>query len=337
MSVTIKSGTAQHKVTNFGVKVGSTWHATTDNYVYVKVNSVWKQVLPTLLYTVTDTFSRASTTSGLGTTEYGFQNWTNVRGNWYINNTQQAQTDAPNDYAISTVGMNDENVAISVDIDPNNAGAGASFWVQDSNNWWGVVSNAITGQQASSYCISSSSYCIQGHTVSIPPTCVPYYYETLSCFPTYATECGYYGSYLSCETVQTGQSCHIVNYSGCNYTGGGSYFVCDLSGSSCNSYGTQYTPILGGYQLSLIKSVDGVISAVQQYPVTSSISSIQVLTSGGVITMRAYSQTGQVNQLNSDFIYTATSPITAQNHGLLLAPGGFNQGSIADNITIAPN
>jgi hypothetical protein len=337
MSVAIKVNDKLHQVTNLGVNIAGTWHTTTDNYTYIKVGGVWKQVLPTLLYTITDTFSRSATSSGLGQTETGFQTWSNVRGNWYINNNQQAQTDTPSDYAIATVGMNDENVAISLDIDPNNAGAGASFWVQDSDNWWGVVSNAITGQQASTYCVSSSNFCVAGYTVTIPPTCVPYYYETYSCFPVYASNCAYYGSYLQCRTVQTGYACHIVNHSGCNYVGGGSYFVCNQSGSRCDVYGTQYTPVLGGYQLSLIKSVGGVISTVQQYPVTSSISSLEILTSGSTITMRAYSGTGQTNQLNSDFTYTATSPTTAQNHGLLLAPGGFNQGAIADNVTIAPN
>ena len=94
---------------------------------------------------------------------------------------------------------------------------------------------------------------------------------------------------------------------------------------------------MGTRYLRLIKSVANTVTTVLDTAVASAIASIQVNISGTGLILRAYSSAAQNTQIGTDITYTATGATTATQHGLLLAPGGFDQGTVVDNLTINPN
>ena len=406
-------GTLQSTITVAG--------STTATYVSGGTASTWKQLLPTLVYTVTDAFNRANTTTGLGVTDTGGQSWLAKRGNWFINTNKAKSTDTPSTYPVAAVELIDANVQINLDVDTAGGGTGAAFWVTDANNWWGVHTYNASTTAYSSVCATYSSSCSTYATSAASYSCAAYgtacaayssvqvcntYTFSTSCSSTvanYSSSCNSttYGSTCNSYTVGTGCSTYgsvynksaagyistctayyafpscigYVGYSYCNaytsvlsgyscggYTGstvcssygtgpscsaytstctstvGPTYSsVCSTYASVCATYTSSSSTVLGTRYLRLVKSVANVVTVVLDTAVASLVSSIQVSTSGLGLTLRAYSSAGQNTQIGTDITYTATGATTATQHGLLLAPGGFDQGTVVDNLTINPN
>jgi len=102
----------------------------------------------------------------------------------------------------------------------------------------------------------------------------------------------------------------------------------------CNAYFTQTNNNPGTRYLRLLKSVANTVTTVLDQSVAATIASIKVIVSAGTITGRAYSAAGQTTQTGTDLTNTPVSPTTGTKHGIILAPGGYTQGSTVDNLSI---
>jgi hypothetical protein len=63
----------------------------------------------------------------------------------------------------------------------------------------------------------------------------------------------------------------------------------------------------------------------------------RVKTSGDVITIQAYSDSGMSSQIGSDMTYTATGSTKSTKFGLAIAPSTYSQTSTISKITIDRN
>jgi hypothetical protein len=311
-----------------------------------------------ILKKITDTFTRANTTTGLGSTTSGAV-WSATRGNWFVNTNQAKSVDAASTYPVATVDAGTVNPTVLLDVDTNN-GVGIAFWVSDNQNWWGVHPWQDTNYSSS--CAAYSQVCTSASYYSVC-TSSSYGSTCTSPFSGYSTSCSSYGYFASCNGYGYGRNygsggayyvactagysqqftCTAytsVAYSGCSAYGQtyscdayGQSGTCTGYGSSCNTY--SQTSSAGTTYLRLVKSVTNVVTTVVDQAVTAAIASLKLVISNGVITAKAYSSTGQVTQTGTDLVNTPTTPTTATKHGLVLAPGGYTQGAIADNLTIS--
>lgn len=287
-----------------------------------------------------DNFNR--TTSGSLGTSSGGGNWIATKGIWSANGTKGTSADAATTYPIATADMGSSNVTVDLDVDTS-GGTGVAFWVTDSQNWWGVFpyTNIVTSYTSNCNAWSAGSAC-NGWT------------SGSACNAWVATSpCNSWTTSSTCTAWSSGYNpFYQVYYSGCSaWTGGGS--VCNgwTSGSSCSSYTatsvcnsytatsscTSYTQgtsnSAGTIALRLIKSVTNTITTVLDQTLPSLPASVKLITSGTSITGRAYSGAGQVTQIGTDLTSTQTAGGT--KHGIILAPGGYTQGTTVDNITIS--
>jgi hypothetical protein len=177
-------------------------------------------------------------------------------------------------------------------------------------------------------------------------TCSGGYYQVgpyYGCLSYYQTGPSYYcGGYAqtgpgySCGAyTQTGPgySCASVNGpyygSSCSNPQGPNY------SSSCASYSSSSSTSAGTNALRLIKSVANTVTTVLDQALSSLPASIKLKISGSTIIGQAFASAGQVTQINTDLNTTPTSPVTSTTHGIILAPGGYTQGTTVDNLTIS--
>lgn len=254
----------------------------------------------------TDNFNR--TTSGSLGTPSGGGAWAAIRGVWFANGTKATSSGTATDYPIATSDIYSTAPTILLDVDGN--GVGASFWVSDSSNWWGVVPYQATASTTtySSVCSAYTSFC--STYKSIQGGCTEYsIYQVNGRYQIYSLQC--------------------LSHS---YTQG-----CQTYSSSCSTYSqassTSYSA--GSRYLRLLKSVSNTVTTVADGAISAAAASIKVVVnSGGLITASAYTAAGQVTQTGSDLTNTPVSPTKATKHGLLLAPGGVTQATTVDNITL---
>jgi hypothetical protein len=94
-----------------------------------------------------DTFNRANT-SDLSTTDV---EWTDITGDWVIDTNTAYTTTSASSYPIATFDSQKYNVSLRATNGDNKAGFGVAFWVQDTNNWWALVSDSTTTTGSYSY------------------------------------------------------------------------------------------------------------------------------------------------------------------------------------------
>ena len=161
MSGNIKVSGTWKTTGNVYVKVGGTWR--TAFQAYTKVGGTWK-----LWYSkVSDTFTRANTSSGLGTAEIG-PSWNSLFGNWYVNSGAATSGDAVSAGvagAISYLNLNNANATVAVGGQTTTAGVGPAVWVSAAGSWWAAI--GYNGQTNTTYTYNCNCTC-NGHTV---PTC----------------------------------------------------------------------------------------------------------------------------------------------------------------------
>lgn len=254
----------------------------------------------------TDNFNR--TTSGSLGTPSGGGAWAAIRGVWSANGTKATSATAPSSYPIATSDIYTNAPTILLDVDGN--GVGASFWVSDSSNWWGVVPWQDTAS-TTNYTANCSAFTQQ---------CVAYGYFGF---------CAFYEMYQ----VNSRYGTTSIRCTG-NYSVNG---FCATYGAGCTAYtqGSSVSYSAGSRYLRLLKSVSNTVTTVADQAISSAAASIKVVVnSGGTITASAYTGAGQVTQTGSNLVNTPSSPTKATKHGLLLAPGGVTQATTADNITL---
>jgi hypothetical protein len=157
--------------------------------------------------------------------------------------------------------------------------------------------------------------------------------------PYYSSSClwaegPFYGSACSTASAPSyGTQCDVSNGpyygSSCSNTIGPNY------SSSCATYSSSSNTSAGTAALRLVKSVANTVTTVVDQALSALPASIKLKVSGGTITGQAFASTGQVTQIGSDLSTTPTSPVTSTTHGIILAPGGYTQGTTVDNLTIS--
>jgi hypothetical protein len=94
-----------------------------------------------------ETFNRANTSS-LSTTDV---EWTEITGDWVIDTNTAYTATSASSYPIATFDSQKYNVSLRATNGDNKAGFGVAFWVQDTNNWWALVSDSTTTTGSYSY------------------------------------------------------------------------------------------------------------------------------------------------------------------------------------------
>lgn len=253
----------------------------------------------------TDNFNR--TTSGSLGTPSGGGAWSAIRGVWFANGTKATSSGTATDYPIATSDIFSTAPTILLDVDGN--GVGASFWVADSSNWWGVVPWQDTAA-TTNYFSNCATYTTTCTGYNYYTYCIAYYAKTINArYQIYQTACSDYSEQIQC-----------VSY-----------------GSACSAYsqGSSVSYSAGSRYLRLLKSVSNTVTTVTDSAIAAAAASIKVVVnSGGLITASAYTDAGQVTQTGSNLTNTPVSPTKATKHGILLAPGGATQATTVDNITL---
>jgi hypothetical protein len=292
----------------------------------------------------TDTFQRSNTSGDPGITADGSR-WNVLNGTFNIATNTLTTATAASSYPLSVVEMGVQNVNIG--LVASGQGATAALWVTDAGNWWGVQTfsqpencncydysysynchDVLTGS-GTTWSTCYQTVCIDvGHTGYTPASYTPGY-----C----AVQVGYYcasyvsgsytpASYYTYWTTECGPSpydCNPQYWATYNY-------VCSTGyATACSTCYPQY--------FKIIKNISGTITSVWSQAVAAVSAAFRVKTSGDVITIQAYSDSGLSTQIGSDLTYTATGSTKSTKFGLAIAPSSYNQTSTINKITINRN
>jgi hypothetical protein len=307
-------------------------------------------IASSLLKKITDTFTRADTTTGLGATTSGSL-WSAVRGNWFISSNKANSTDAPSSYPIASVdpGKIDQTIT-ATDI---GSGPGIAFWITDANTWWGSYQGQVTTYVASSYYPGADASYYPGAGASYypgsysPPSytageasyyAAPRYVAGFYSTPKYDAFRGYYyagqyvpgyyfgGAYLPGSSA----SYYPGSYSSPSYYPGSSASYYPGASSSYTAASTTYA-----YTLYLIKSIAGTVSSVasQAFGAVAS-TALKVVTSGLNIAVSSYTDNGFTTQNGSTITTTATGATPSTKSGIVIAPTTNGQTTTLSSLTI---
>jgi hypothetical protein len=166
-----------------------------------------------------ETFNRANT-SNLSSADV---EWEEITGDWVIDTNTAYTTTSASSYPIATFDSQKYNVSLRATNGDNKAGFGVAFWVQDTNNWWALVSDSTTTTGSFSYYT-----CPQGG-----------YLSGTTCYNTVTEQ------YIRFYT--TGSGC--VNNHAYDYTIDGVDCTCNDNCQPCNDYlvgGTCYQVAIPG-------------------------------------------------------------------------------------------
>lgn len=161
MSGNIKVAGTWRNASNLYVRVGGTWR--TALQAYVNVGGSWRIWYNT---TISDTFTRTNTTTGLGSTESGgVLPWSSLIGNFFVS-SGTARSDnavtAGNAGALSYITLNTSNATVAVGGQTTTAGIGPVVWVSAAGSWWAAIGS--NGQTNTTYTYNCNCTC-NGHTV----------------------------------------------------------------------------------------------------------------------------------------------------------------------------
>ena len=169
-----------------------------------------------------------------------------------------------------------------------------------------------------------------------------------TCKSWYATYCSsWYATYCSSWNAAT---CVAYSYNAVCNSGGYLYYNCsggtsncnaytNFSGSNCNAYfaytyGCNPVTTYPAY-IRLYQSVANTVTQIASQAISAVAQSLRITTSGSQITTKAYSDTNQVTQIDSDWVYTPTGVALTPKYGIVVTPTNYNQGSTIGDITIS--
>lgn len=283
------------------------------------------------LATLTDTFARADSASSLGNAASGVP-WTATTGTWGITGTNKAySTTAASSYPMAVIDTG--TLAATVKETPpgtsGQSGHGVSFWVTNTNDWWGAFAEKTSytaapyncpsgGSLAGTNCAVTNSYGASGG----PGTSCGCNSGTM-----FGCQCWYYSAGYG--WINIGSPWANVYYSPYNAPyncpSGGS-----LSGATCYFYSSYAATASTWYKhdIKLIKRAGGALSTVSTTTVANTTNTSSYLayiqaatTANAVAVTSALSETpNTVVTANA----AAGTPVPAVKHGILAAPGTLN-------------
>ena len=238
----VKVGGSWKTAAGLSVKVAGTWRTATS--AFVNVGGTWKQWFASKIQ---DTFTRTTTSSGLGTSDTG-QIWSALRGNWRIGGSNNALSDdAASTYPMASINFGNSDVKVQAD---TTGGTGLAFWVTDAGSWWAsypeyTSSTAYTCDQSQATCTGAgctpSASCCSGVSTSYTYPCNQ---GGATCTGSGCTPSGccsgvsYSGGVTTCNAgqVTNGNSPPSASCcSGVTTGGGGQYSVCNGTPVTCSS------------------------------------------------------------------------------------------------------
>lgn len=246
--------------------------------------------------------------------------WFAVRGTWTANGTKATTATSPSTYPITTIETDSADKTIEA-IGVTN-GAGVSFWVTDSNNWWATTTTATQSCQSCTTCSqytqqSTGFYCVPGNNQNF-----------------YIQSCD--GESFSLGSYSNGCGCRTNCYPGSYESQAcGSCVSCTENFTTvCSVYATNPCNCTQSYFLRIIKSVAGTVSLVASATVGTVVSAIRLITSGNSITAKAYSNTGMTTQTGSDLTASGSGATKTGNHGIILETSSYQQGTTIDEFKV---
>ena len=295
------------------VKVSGSWRSV--SVAYTKVDGTWRQWYAA---NITDDFNRANASS-LGTVSNGVTSWEDVTGTWAIvSNQAKASTGTyPLAKVVNPLGSADYEVKVDT---PSGNGSGLAFWITNSNNWYGVVTETSSSTSYScpsggtlngTNCDTSSNYSATATTVNCGnvttydcsyPATVSYssLYMSASCFG--CSGAGGNGGTLQCVNG----ACYEVNIPGYTCPNGGTAtgvepnVTCVKTCSDCGTGGsdpcrqcTSYSCPSGGTLSGTTCFVTSSYSATATTTYTNRVKLVQKV-SGTVNTLANYTTTTSV-------------------------------------------
>lgn len=216
-----------------------------------------------------------------------------------------------------------------------------------------------------SSCNAWTTNCSAFNTLSCPSPWTLFFFSpcnggfnTSTCSSFNATSCNRWNAGRTCNRWNT-STCATWNSSNCisygapiaSCTGSGepqtscASFTTNCTGwttsssSSCSAF-FEFTfacnPVTTyPVYIRLFQSISNTVSQVASTTLASMAQSLKITTSGTQITTKAYSDTAQVTQIGSDWVYTATGASVTPKYGIVVAPTNYNQGSTIGDITIS--
>jgi len=294
------------------------------------IGAVGAKRLTTKLKAFQDTFTAANSASALPQTT---ALWVATSGTWGIDTNRAYSTTAASSYPVASVDTNTKDVVVKATSDvSSNAGHGVSYWVTDSNNWWGAHSIKSSYTAAPYSCPSGGTLYGSTCTISSPAGGGPY--GVTSCpsggnpFGWGCFNCCWVFSYAATYTVQP------AAYN-CN-----SYPGRTLSGSQCvTSYGATASTWYR-HQIGVVKKTAGAVSTVSTLEVANTLTSTDYVAYVQANTQPASAIiTAQMNTGGTVASYTATAgtPERTNKHGLMAGPSTLNQHTNTTTFDYTPN
>lgn len=243
--------------------------------------------------------------------------WTEYNGTWTTNGTSATSSTDPASYPLAAVELSSED--ITGEVKSPAPGAGLGFWISDGDNWLGVQNYQMN--------VSYSYTCnCQSGNYSYTCNCLTGSYTYSACAPTGVYSCSS-GSFCgTCPSTGTSANCcGIPGYYtyGCSTCFAPYTYGC----TTCNVSGVTY-------YIRILKSIAGTVTALVSQLVASAIGSIRAIISGDSITVRAYSNTDYTSQIGSDIQTTDSTVTKTTNHGIILGPSAYNQGTTIDEVNL---
>lgn len=146
--------------------------------------------------------------------------WSNIRGSWSIQSNKAATYTSASSYPLTTFNANTKNVSVRANYGELAGGWGVAFWVQDSDNWWAVVSEKTYAWGCGSDVNNGNGTCY------VTPYSYNYTYDCSYTTPVVAGACG------PDRTTNSGLSCGGYDAGGLNC--GTSCYLCGING--CCAY-----------------------------------------------------------------------------------------------------
>jgi len=292
---------------SFAAAVSYTFTMTATNSIGSTTSTASNAVTP--LPSVSDDFNRY-TTGSLSTSSSGTL-WQAIKGTWTANGGVAVTSDAPSNNSIAAVNLG--SPLVTVEATTVSLGAGVSFMIQDSNNWWAAVGEETDG----------------------------YTYAYNYPYSTTGTGARYITPYTSGPFNGTGTGYGINGYATTNgynyyahygaYTYSYQYYV---SGGGTTYFTYSYTayqnpaPVAASYvqyYLNLYRSISGTVSTIASTAVSSIVNSLKVVVHGSNATATGYSDGAFNNSLGTASSGTITP--AGNLHGIILTSSTQNQGN----------
>lgn len=281
-----------------------------------------------------DTFNRATT--GIGTATDGSA-WATLKGSYNVSAGTATSTDS--NYPLVTQDMPYQDAEMLVATSAN--GAGGAFWVTDANNWWaaGLEQTSVNCNCTNYYYCSSTGCTGYGCTATGCTSyscsgyiCVAYGCLGYGCSQYSRGNCIAYGCALFAGYGCTAYACNSYSCSGYGCTGYG----CTTYGCTGYSMGTTCQTCYPR-SIRILQSVASTVSTITSWTLSSAAGALRIKTKGNDIRVSAYTDQPGTSLIDSEVLYTASSPTKTKKFGLVVAPASYNQGNTFNGVTIDQN